>query len=240
MTDASSDIFAWPLRSYHGKRVLDVTLALIGLAITAPLFPLMAIAIRLTSPGPVFYRGRRAGLFGREFDQLKLRTMTADYAHRAAFTSRDDPRITGVSYLIRFIKLDELPQLINVLRGEMSIVGPRPEAAEVVQRCYDGDQLRVLSVRPGLTCLLQVRTYPDFTYQVPAGEDPQQYYLRVILPRRLREDLEYVDRMSLWLDLRIIIETIYCIGIKTWPILWQRRAARKAAARPESRHIEHS
>ena len=240
MTDEPHSAYAWPYRSYRGKRVLDFTAALIGLALTAPLFPLLAVVIRVTSPGPVFYRGRRSGLFGSEFDQLKFRTMPVDRAQRDGFTSRDDPRISLAAYLIRFVKLDELPQLLNVLRGEMSIVGPRPEVVEVVRRHYDHDQLRVLSARPGLTCLLQVRTYPDFTYQIPAGEDPQRYYSQVILPQRLREDLDYVDRMSFWLDLRIIGETLYCIMIKTWPILWRRHRARKAVARPEGQRVERS
>jgi lipopolysaccharide/colanic/teichoic acid biosynthesis glycosyltransferase len=214
--------FPWPERTYPGKRALDVVLSALLLVLACPAMLAIALAVKLTTSGPVFYRGRRAGLRGRLFEQIKFRSMTVG-TPGAAFTSRSDPRVTGVGKLLRFVKLDELPQLFNVLRGEMSIVGPRPEDARVVTRCYSRGQLRVLTVRPGLTGLLQVRVFPDFTYDVPEGVDPERYYQTRILPERIEEDLQYVDRMSLWTDLGIILQTAWCISVKGWIVLWRRR-----------------
>jgi len=222
---ASANGFPWPAADYRGKRTLDIALALCGLLLATPLLLLLAVLIKVTSPGPVFYRGERAGRFGHPFGQWKLRTMRQSQ-EGGAFTSRNDLRITPLGHCLRLFKLDELPQLWNVLRGEMSIVGPRPEDIDIVREHYSPEQMRVLVVRPGLTCLLQVRIFPDFTAHVPPGEDPQQYYRKEILPRRLRDDLEYVDRMSLWLDLAICGRTLYCIFFKSWGVLWQRSAAR--------------
>jgi lipopolysaccharide/colanic/teichoic acid biosynthesis glycosyltransferase len=186
------------------------------------------LVVKATSAGPVLYRGVRTGLKGRDFKQLKFRSMTVG-AGGAAFTARGDPRVTAVGRIRRFAKLDELPQLFNVLRGEMSIVGPRPEDAAVVRTCYTREHLRVLSVRPGMTGLLQVRIFPDFTRDVPDNVDSQEHYLHTILPARIKEDLEYVDRMSIWLDLKAILLTIYCILIKSWFVLWRRRKSPMSA-----------
>ncbi len=223
-----SESFPWPERSYRGKRVLDIVVALTAIILTLPLTLLIALVVKLTSPGPVLYRGVRTGLKGRDFKQLKFRSMTVG-ADGTAFTARGDPRVTAVGRVLRFAKLDELPQLFNVLRGEMSIVGPRPEDAAVVRKCYALEQLRVLSVRPGMTGLLQVRVFPDFTHDVPDNVDAHEYYLHTILPARVREDLEYVDRMSIWLDLKVTLLTIFCIVIKSWFVLWRRRKSTRSA-----------
>jgi lipopolysaccharide/colanic/teichoic acid biosynthesis glycosyltransferase len=147
------------------------------------------------------------------------------------FTKSADARITPVGRVIRLLKIDELPQLFNVLRGEMSLVGPRPEDAAVVEEQYEGEQLRVLSARPGLTCIVDVRWFPDFSYYLPPEVDPDEYYRRHLLPQRLRDDLQYVDRMSLWLDVKLIVQTLYCICIKSWWIVLRHRlAARRDAA----------
>jgi len=226
VTPPGENAFPWPPSSYPGKRAFDLLVASVGLLLASPLLLVLALAVRVTSRGPILYRGRRAGLAGKEFDQLKFRTMRLDPTRAGtgtAFTGKDDPRVTRGGRVLRLFKLDELPQLVNVLRGEMSIVGPRPEDAALVARCYTPEQLRVLSVRPGLTCLLQVRIYPDFTSTVPEGADPQEHYESEILPRRIEEDLEYVDRMSLWLDLRICLQTLYCVLVKSWFVLWRQR-----------------
>jgi lipopolysaccharide/colanic/teichoic acid biosynthesis glycosyltransferase len=220
--------FAWPERTYAGKRLLDISVSLILLVLSAPVMLLAALAVKLTSRGPVFYHGDRAGLASRRFEQLKFRSMSVGRTG-GHFTTRDDPRLTNIGIILRLLKLDELPQLINVIRGEMSMVGPRPEVYSVVNQCYNREQLRVLSVRPGLTCTLQVRIFPDFTYEVPGGVDPEHYYRHVILPSRLQEDLDYVDRMSFALDVRLILQTAYCIFVKSWFVLWRRRLAARAA-----------
>jgi lipopolysaccharide/colanic/teichoic acid biosynthesis glycosyltransferase len=216
--------FPWAPQTYRGKRALDIGSALLGILLSAPLMALTALAVKATSRGPVFYRGLRAGHCGRPFQQLKFRTMVTG-APGAAFTARGDTRVTAVGRLLRFIKLDELPQLFNVLAGQMAIVGPRPEEASVVAALYHREQLRVLSVPPGITGEVQLRYFPDLTHEIPEGVDPEHYYRSVLLPARLQQDLDYVDRMSLGLDLRLILQTVFIILVKSWLILWQRRSA---------------
>jgi len=211
----NADSFPWPPRSYPGKRLLDVLMAGGLLLLSAPLFPLVALVIKLTSPGPIFFRGRRVGQAGQEFALLKFRTMSANHSG-GAITAAGDVRITPVGHVLRRLKIDELPQLLNILRGEMAIVGPRPEALEIVRAHYTHEQLRVLSAPAGLTGPLQVRVFPDISSEIPAGVDPQEYYLTTLLPARIEEDLEYVDQMSLWLDLKVIVQTAYCVLIKSW------------------------
>jgi lipopolysaccharide/colanic/teichoic acid biosynthesis glycosyltransferase len=211
----NENTFPWPLRSYPGKRMLDVVVSLGLLLLSAPLFPLIALAIKLSSPGPVLFRGRRMGQGAREFALLKFRSMTVG-AGGAAITAQHDARVTRVGRVIRKLKLDELPQLVNVLRGDLAIVGPRPEDAGIVRELYTREQLRVLSAPAGLTGPLQVRVFPDLSSAVPEEVDPTKYYHTVQLPERLAEDLEYVDRMSLGLDLKVIAQTAYCILVKTW------------------------
>lgn len=230
MNDTAPTTFPWPERSYPGKRALDVAMALGGLLLCAPLLAVVVVAVKLTSRGPVFYRGKRAGLCGRTFTQLKIRTMTIGAAGDA-FTAAGDPRVTRLGHLLRGTKIDELPQLVNVLWGDMSIVGPRPEDARLVDEFYTRDALRVLAVRPGMTCLVQVRVFPDFTSQVPPGADPQQYYRQTILPARLEEDLEYVDRLSLALDLKICLQTAWCLLVRSWWVPLRRQFSTRPAER---------
>ena len=223
MTADLDTVVRYQERTYPGKRTLDVVFSLAALVVAAPLLALSALVVKLLSPGPVLYRGLRAGLGGAPFYQLKLRTMVVQL-EGGGFTSKDDPRIIPGGRALRFFKIDEIPQFVNILRGEMSIVGPRPEELSVVNSLYTAEQRRVLSVRPGLTCLLQVRIFPDFTYDVPEGANPEEYYQQQILPQRLGEDLDYVDQISFWTDLRIIFKTAWCLLGKSWLILLRRRS----------------
>lgn len=184
--------------------------------LASPLLLAGAVAVRLTSPGPVLFRARRAGLGGRPFDMLKLRSMRADSPRAGRHvTEVDDDRVTPVGRVIRRWKIDELPQLWHVLRGEMSIVGPRPESWEIVERHYSADQRRVLSVRPGLVSPADVRWWPGLTYYdpPPAGVPLQEHYVRRHLPAILTEELRYVERPSLREDFRIIGQTILGIVV---------------------------
>jgi lipopolysaccharide/colanic/teichoic acid biosynthesis glycosyltransferase len=150
------------------KRFFDVLVALCALLVTWPLILIGALLVKATSPGPALYRAKRAGLAGKPFEMLKLRTMRVglDGAdHRV--TEPRDARITGIGKLLRKTKVDELPQLWNVLKGEMSIVGPRPEDWEIVQRHFTSEQRRVLRVRPGIASPVDVSWYPDMTYYDP-------------------------------------------------------------------------
>ena len=186
------------------KQVLDYFLAALLLVASAPLWALVALAIKLTSAGPVLYRQPRAGLNGRPFTMLKFRSMRHDAEHHQAelaahnemrgpvFKVTADPRVTPLGRVLRRFSLDELPQLWNVLRGEMSLVGPRPLPIEEVRRFADDAHRRRLSVKPGLTCLWQISGRNDIA-------DFDDW---------VRLDLAYIDQWSLWLDLKIMIATI--------------------------------
>jgi lipopolysaccharide/colanic/teichoic acid biosynthesis glycosyltransferase len=179
------------------KRIMDVVLAIFSLIIVAPLLLVSAVAIKLGSPGRLFFRLRVAGLMGKGFDQWKLRTMVNDAREGGDRfeTSSNDPRITRVGHLLRRWSIDELPQLWNVLRGEMSIVGPRPAFFEIASK-YSAEQARRLAMRPGLTGLAQVQ-----------GRNLLTWVERVEL------DIFYVEHYSLWLDCEIMARTI--------PVLFQ-------------------
>jgi len=174
------------------KRVFDLVLSLLGLVVLAPVFALIALCISLDSPGDVFFKLRVAGRDGKPFDQWKFRTMiqnARDTAHRFE-TSATDPRITHVGRFLRRWSLDELPQLWNVVRGDMSLVGPRPAFLEVAQR-YSPEQARRLQMRPGLTGLAQLQ-----------GRNLLPWEQRIVL------DIAYIDRYSLWLDTKTLWRTI--------------------------------
>lgn len=201
------------------KRLFDLIIAGVGLAVTWPLILAGAVAVRLTSPGPAFYRARRAGRDGVPFTMYKLRTMRVglDDVNRRVTEEHDD-RITPVGHWLRRLRIDELPQLWNVLRGDMSVIGPRPEDWDIVERYYTPEMRRTLSVRPGLAAPSDVYWYPDFTYHdpPPPGVSLQEHYVRRHLPARLAVDLRYIERQSLLVDLRVIAQVIFCIVVHTW------------------------
>jgi len=184
------------------KRLIDISVALTGLIVLSPLMLVTAAAIKLSSPGPVFYRQVRCGLYGRRFALTKFRTMIdgaedclweirhLNEMDGPVFKMRNDPRVTPLGAFLRRSSIDELPQLWNVLKGEMSIVGPRAPLSEEVKH-YSTSQRRRLSVKPGITCLWQVSGRSDINFQ-----------------RWMDMDLEYIDNWSVWLDLRIMIKTI--------------------------------
>jgi lipopolysaccharide/colanic/teichoic acid biosynthesis glycosyltransferase len=180
--------------------------------ILSPVLALSAVLIRWQSPGPVFFRSPRIGLNGQEFRIWKLRTMVLGADKGAPLTGRADPRITPVGRFLRKWKIDEFPQLINVLRGDMSLVGPRPETPVVVAS-YSPEEREVLSVRPGITGPSQIRWRHEEDY-LPPGVDTQAYYLAEILPRKLQTDLEYVRNRSLMRDLGYLWKTVVAIVMR--------------------------
>ena len=200
-------------------RLFDVVLATFGLLLTWPLILIGAVAVKLTSWGPAFYRARRAGLRGIPFDMFKLRTMRAgcEVAGRR-ITEVCDERVTAVGKPLRKFRIDELPQLWNVLRGDMSIVGPRPEEWEIIQQHYGEYEWRALEVRPGIVSPADVRWYPDFTYHAPPppGVPLQEYYLAHHLPAKMAEEIHYVENHTLATNLKIIGQTILCLLIYSW------------------------
>ena len=192
-----------------GKRLFDVIACLGGLAVTLPLYPFIALAIRLESPGPILFRQRRVGLHGRPFHIIKFRTMVGSAAEGGPITVKGDSRITTVGKWLRRIKLDELPTLLNVLKGDMNVVGPRPEIPLYVQH-YTPEQQRVLSVRPGITDLGTLRFNDEA--ELLASGDYHDVYVEKVIPEKLRLNLEYIDNRSFFLDLRIILKTFALIG----------------------------
>lgn len=201
------------------KRLFDIVFAAAVLLITWPLILAGALAVKLSSPGPAFYRARRAGRGGQPFDMLKLRTMRigSDSPDRK-ITDEHDNRITPPGRLLRKFELDELPQFWNVLCGDMSVVGPRPEDWEIVERYYTPEQRHTLDVRPGIVSPADVRWYPDITYHDPSpdGVSLQEWYLARHMPVMLEDALRYVERQSLLLDLQVIAQTAYCILVRSW------------------------
>ena len=189
------------------RRTIDIVASAGGLSVLSPLFLLVAIAIKLNSPGPVFYRAQRVGKDGELFQLFKFRSMVADAnKHGPAITTSGDSRVTHVGRILRRTKIDELPQLINVLRGDMSLVGPRPEDPRYVAQ-YTPEQLQILKVKPGIT------SAASFMYrreeELLNGEDWEKKYCEEILPNKLSVDLAYVENRTLWSDLKLIFRTIF-------------------------------
>ncbi len=194
------------------KRLLDIVVAAGGLLLLSPLMAAIALAIRWDSPGPVFYRAKRIGKGGKLFWMYKFRTMVANAEQMGpSITVKNDPRITRVGRFLRKTKLDELPQLINVLKGEMSLVGPRPETPSMVEH-YTPEQRRVLEVTPGITGLAQL--YYSNEEEMLNPENWHDEYVRKILPHKLSLDLFYIEHRSLALDLAIIGRTILKLVMK--------------------------
>jgi lipopolysaccharide/colanic/teichoic acid biosynthesis glycosyltransferase len=191
------------------KRALDLLISLLGLVLLSPLLLLLAMWVKLDSRGPVLYRGTRVGKGGRTFEMYKFRTMVLEADRLGpAVSFKDDPRITRAGRFLRGTKLDELPQLLNVLKGEMSLVGPRPEDPSYVA-LYSPEQRRVLSVKPGITGPTQLE-YRDEASMLD-GESIDDDYVSRIMPQKLKLDLEYVSKCSLSGDLRILCQTVSTI-----------------------------
>lgn len=199
------------------KRALDLTVSLIALAVLSPLLVVIAVFIKLEDGGPVFYRGVRAGRHGRPFRMYKFRTMVVNAdSIGPPSTADDDPRITRIGRVLRRYKLDELPQLLNVVMAEMSLVGPRPEVLDEV-RLYTDEERLLLSVRPGITDFASLRFNREGEI-LRGSPDPHRTYREKIRPDKMRLGLEYVRRRSLWIDLAILARTaLMPLGLgRTW------------------------
>lgn len=192
------------------KRAFDFVSSLIGLILVSPILLTIAFLIKREDGGPIFYRGVRVGRFGKPFRIFKFRTMVVNAEKLGGpSTADDDPRITKVGNFIRKFKLDELPQLINVLKGEMSIVGPRPEVQMYVDM-FTEEERAILSVRPGITDWASIWN-PDEGGILAGSLDPEKTYMEKIRPEKIRLQLKYVRERSFWNDLKIIAQTIIMI-----------------------------
>lgn len=194
------------------KRLLDLMLVIPGIVVFSPVMIVIAIWVRMDSPGGSIYRQDRVGRSGRSFGLLKFRTMVrgADRMGERV-TVGGDPRITRCGAFLRRYKLDELPQLFNVLGGTMSLVGPRPEVAEFVAQYPPAARDKILSVRPGITdnAAIEFRNENELLRD---ADDPRRFYIECILPRKLTLYEQYVDNRTIWLDIKLILRTVIAIA----------------------------
>jgi lipopolysaccharide/colanic/teichoic acid biosynthesis glycosyltransferase len=188
------------------KRIFDLVCAGLGLLVLSPLFLAIAVAVKLSGPGPVFFRQERVGQDFVRFRIYKFRTMTGDNAANVLLTVRGDPRVTSAGRFLRRTKFDELPQLINVVRGEMSLVGPRPEVPKYVEMYHD-DYEEILTVRPGITDEASVQ-YRNEESVLAEAEDPQETYVKEVLPKKIALAKQYLRQRNLIHDIQIVLRTL--------------------------------
>lgn len=213
----------WWQREGMAKRLFDLMTAALGLALLSPLLLGIALWIRFDSSGPAFYRQERVGRFGRPFRIHKFRTMShGGSAGAMQITVGADPRITRAGQVLRRTKLDELPQLWDVLVGDMSLVGPRPEVPKYVALYPDTLRDKVLSVRPGITDRASIE-YREESELLARATDPERTYIEVVMPAKLRYAVQYVDRRSMWSDL--------CLIGATARALWLERSGAESIGR---------
>lgn len=196
------------------KRLFDIIVSFVGLVITAPLLVIIACLIKIVSPGPVFFKGERVGKNGKPFKIYKFRTMVVNAENIGGpSTPIDDPRLTKAGTFLKRFQLDELPQLINVLEGEMSLVGPRPEIPSEIESLDPETRKIILSVKPGMTSLATLAN-PHEGEVLRGSKDPDKTYCEKIKPEKIRLNLEYVNKRSFWLDIKIIIKTFLVAVLK--------------------------
>lgn len=192
------------------KRIFDIIVSGLGLIVLSPLFVIVSIWIKMDSRGPIFFRQTRVGYHGKDFKIFKFRSMRIGSDNGSMITiGGHDPRITRSGYFIRKTKIDELPQLINVFIGDMSLVGPRPEVRHYVD-LWTQDQMHALDVRPGITDPASIR-YRNENELLENAEDPENYYINVIMQDKLNLYLEYVDNHSFLKDILLIVNTFHTI-----------------------------
>ena len=192
------------------KRIFDILVSFISIVLLSPILIIVAIIIKLGSKGPVLYKQLRVGLNGKPFYIYKFRTMQVNADKKGLLiTGADDPRLTRVGSFLRKIKIDEIPQLFNVLKGEMSIVGPRPEVLEYV-KLYTNEQKRVLTVKPGMTDPATVY-FRNEEKLLAKANDKESFYIKEIMPVKLRLYLQYIDNMSLTYDIKLIFLEFFAI-----------------------------
>jgi lipopolysaccharide/colanic/teichoic acid biosynthesis glycosyltransferase len=195
---------------YPGKRVFDLCISGLVLPLLAPLFIIISVLVKVSSRGPVFFRQERIGLCGRPFTMLKFRSMVVDAPRLGSNVSPvGDPRVTRLGGFLRKTYLDEMPQLLNVLRGDMSLVGPRPETPEYVAM-YSPQERRVLDVRPGMAGPSTL-AFESEAAVLARSADPYRYYVDHLMHERVRVDLEYLERQSILYDLGVLLRTLLMV-----------------------------
>lgn len=191
------------------KRIFDCTAAIVALLIFSPLLLVLSVWILVDSPGGVFYKQIRVGKNQKEFQLLKFRSMRTNADKAGQLTIGNDARVTRVGRFIRKFKFDEIPQLINIIKGEMSVVGPRPEVPKYVAM-YSQEQLQVLDVLPGLTDYASIE-YLNEQEVLGAAEDAEKVYIEEVMPAKLKLNLKYIQERNLWIDIKLIFKTLFKI-----------------------------
>lgn len=212
------------------KRAVDIGVSGVGLVLIAPIFSVVAVLVRLDSKGPIFFRQTRIGQFGEAFSIIKFRTMVVNAEQVGPqVTSSDDPRMTRIGKLLRSTKIDELPQLINVLTGEMSLVGPRPQVPRYAELFPDHQKATIFSVRPGITgpAAIKFRHEEEILQN---REDREDFYIQVLLPIKCSIDEEYVETRSLGKDAMVVWETVKILS---------RGVLNRIRRRPMGQHIDY-
>lgn len=195
------------------RRLIDILVSTVALALLSPLSLVVAIAVAIDSPGNPFYASWRCGLAGRPFRMWKFRSMIPNADRMGpAITARRDLRITNLGHLLRVTKIDELPQFINVLLGDMTLVGPRPEAPSIVA-LYTSEQRRVLDVKPGLTGRGQLAG--EESESIPLDAEPEHYYVTQLMSKKVFSDLQYLEARTPWSDTRLAFDTVSFI-FRAW------------------------
>lgn len=222
--------------SRHGKRWLDATLAFAGLILLSPLLLFVVIAVRLSSPGPALFRQTRTGQFGNPFQILKFRSMRAG-STGSLVTASGDSRVTPLGRWLRKTKMDELPQLFNVLLGHMSLVGPRPEVP-LYTALYSARQKQVFTARPGITSPF---INADEETLLAGQPDPERFYVTTLMPAKLEIDLAYCQNIRFFHDLRLIIGTVAQLLARTarWTALFPRKSEQRAAPHAHPNSLDH-
>ncbi len=195
------------------KRIFDIVFSSIGLVVLSPMFAVIWIMIKLDSSGPVIFKQKRVGKDNQDFTLLKFRTMKQFSEQGGPLTiGMKDKRVTRLGHVLRKYKLDEFPQLFNVLRGEMTLVGPRPEVRKFV-KFYDEDQKKVLSVKPGITDMASI-LYKNENELLGSVQDPEKFYIEKVMPEKIRYNLDYINERSVFKDFKVILKTLNAIWLK--------------------------
>ena len=193
------------------KRLFDIIVSFVGLVITALILAMIACLIKIASSGPVFFKGERVGRNGKSFKIYKFRTMIVGAEKMGGpSTASDDPRLTKIGKFLKRFQLDELPQLINVLKGEMSLVGPRPEVPSVVELLTEKEKKIILPQKPGIVDLASIWDFNEGE-RLTGKIDPHKVYLEEIWPIKKKLQIYYIKNQNIWLDIRIILRTIFKI-----------------------------
>ncbi len=197
--------------SLIAKRVLDIFVALLVLTVLSPIMLLSALLIKITTKGPLFYLQERVGLYGKPFHIYKFRTMVvnADKIGAQITVGERDPRITRVGRILRTTRIDEFPQMLNVLKGDMTIIGTRPEVPRYVKE-YSDEMMASLLMQPGASGVASI-AYRYENEMLKDKEDPEQYYIQTILPDKMRINLDYLKKFSIWQDLWLMLRTVGCV-----------------------------